>query len=176
MEFIMERKKFDFDLEEFLKRLDNEEIEGYYEVINKSSLQTRQKKALINLISNVNLSEVLLQGLAQKILLKEEEYYDSQVSRTDLIAKLAPMFGLVGTLIPLGPGLLALGEGDAMTISKSLLIAFDTTIIGLISAAISFVISKIRKKWYEEYILNIQLIMECILEKVGKNYVYKEQA
>lgn len=38
------------------------------------------------------------------------------------------MLGLLGTLIPLGPGIIALGQGDTQTLSTSLLTAFDTTI------------------------------------------------
>ena len=59
------------------------------------------------------------------------------------------MFGLMGTLIPLGPGLIALGQGDTKTLSDSLLIAFDTTIAGLVAGAIAYVVSGIRKSWYE---------------------------
>lgn len=58
-----------------------------------------------------------------------------------MIAKLGPMFGLLGTLIPLGPGIVALGQGDTVTLSESMNVAFDTTIAGVISAAVASVIS-----------------------------------
>ena len=35
-----------------------------------------------------------------------------------MIAKLGPMFGLLGPLIPLGPGIVALGQGDTVTLSE----------------------------------------------------------
>lgn len=54
-----------------------------------------------------------------------------------MIAKLGPMFGLLGTLIPLGPGIVALGQGDTVTLSESMNVAFDTTIAGVISAAVA---------------------------------------
>ena len=83
------------------------------------------------------------------------------------IGKLAflPMFGLLGTLIPLGPGLIALGQGDTKTLSASLLIAFDTTIAGLISGAVAFVITSIRKRWYDSYLVSMETLMEAILDK-----------
>ena len=78
------------------------------------------------------------------------------------------MFGLMGTLIPLGPGLIALGQGDTKTLSSSLLIAFDTTVAGLISAAVSYIISSVRNRWYEEYMVNLETVMECE-EQTGDN-------
>ena len=78
------------------------------------------------------------------------------------------MFGLMGTLIPLGPGLIALGQGDTKTLSSSLLIAFDTTVAGLISAAVSYIISSVRNRWYEEYMVNLETVMECILEEQNR--------
>ena len=62
----------------------------------------------------------------------------------ELLARLAPMFGLLGTLIPLGPGIIALGQGDTQTLSPSLLTAFDTTIAGLSAAAVCLVVTSLR--------------------------------
>ena len=74
------------------------------------------------------------------------------------------MFGLLGTLIPLGPGIIALGRGDTYTLSTSLLTAFDTTAAGLLAAAAAFVISAVRKRWYANYMSALEMAMECILE------------
>lgn len=41
--------------------------------------------------------------------------------------QLGPILGLLGTLIPLGPGLAALGSGDIVTLAEALTVAFDTT-------------------------------------------------
>ena len=86
-----------------------------------------------------------------------------------MVAKLGPMFGLLGTLIPLGPGIVALGQGDTATLAGSLAVAFDTTISGLISAAICLVISNIRKRWYDSDLVSLEALMECVLEEVGED-------
>jgi len=95
---------------------------------------------------------------------------------TDLVARIAPMFGLMGTLIPLGPGLIALGQGDTKTLSDSLMIAFDTTIAGLVSGAVSYFISGVRKGWYEQYMSWTQTIMETILtvQQAERKKIYKQ--
>ena len=78
------------------------------------------------------------------------------------------MFGLMGTLIPLGPGLIALGQGDTMTLSDSLIIAFDTTVAGLITAAVCYVIAKIRRRWYDDYMVSLETLMDAVLEEASK--------
>ena len=88
-------------------------------------------------------------------------------SKTDLLVRLGPIFGLLGTLIPLGPGLSALGTGDITTLAQSLTIAFDTTVTGLTIGAIGYVISKYRKQWYESDLTTTETVAEAILEKIG---------
>ena len=74
--------------------------------------------------------------------------------------------GLLGTLIPLGPGIVALGQGDTVTLSESMNVAFDTTIAGVISAAVASVISHIRKRWYNDDMVSLETLMEAVLEEV----------
>ena len=132
--------------------------------IQKAQLLRRQKKALLEVIRHPELTPSMRESLAAELLYEEKVHYDSIVRRSDLIAKLGPMFGLMGTLIPLGPGIIALGRGDTLTLSQSLLIAFDTTVAGLAAAAVCFVISSIRKKWYAGYLSALEMCMECVVE------------
>ena len=134
------------------------------DVISESALLKRQKKALLTVCAQTELSERKREALAVELLESEKARYDLRVKITDLVMKLGPMFGLLGTLIPLGPGLIGLGQGDTKTLSESLLIAFDTTVAGLVSGAVAFVISAIRKSWYEKYVVGLETIMECILD------------
>jgi len=134
-------------------------------LVEESGLLKRQKAALLKVIERKNLSDDTKDALARQIILQEQAYYEKVSKVTDVIARIATIFGLLGTLIPLGPGLIALGQGDTKTLAASLLIAFDTTIAGLISAALAYLISSIRKRWYEEYIVALETIMETILEQ-----------
>ncbi len=138
------------------------------EIIKKSGLLKRQKKAARELIIRTGLPDATREALARQLIFEEENRYAKITRITDLVAKIAPMFGLMGTLIPLGPGLMALGQGDTKTLSGSLLIAFDTTVAGLISAAASYIISAIRKRWYQEYMVGLETIMETILEEQSR--------
>ncbi len=59
----------------------------------------------------------------------------------------APMLGLVATMIPLAPALLALGDGDLGAVGENLVVAFAAVIIALISASITFLVLTVRRRW-----------------------------
>ena len=134
------------------------------EIIGTSGLLKTQKEALVEITKHSDFNDLMLESLAANLLEREQERYDAKLKPTDLLSKLGPMFGLLGTLIPLGPGIIALGQGDTMTLSQSLMTAFDTTIAGLIVAAIAIVISTIRRGWYNNYMSVLETVMDCVVE------------
>lgn len=134
------------------------------EIIGTSGLLKTQKEALVEITKHSDFNNLMLESLAANLLEREQERYDAKLKPTDLLSKLGPMFGLLGTLIPLGPGIIALGQGDTMTLSQSLMTAFDTTIAGLIVAAIAIVISTIRRGWYNNYMSVLETVMDCVVE------------
>ena len=126
----------------------------------------RQKLVFSKLLSTADLPEETRLAAAKRMLEGEEDYYHRVVRITDTVAKLGPMFGLLGTLIPLGPGIVALGQGDTATLSQSMSVAFDTTIAGLIAAAVCSVISAIRKRWYAADLSDVETVMEGCLQEM----------
>lgn len=73
-----------------------------------------------------------------------------RLERTDLLARIPPMLGLMATIIPLGPGLAALGKGDPAQLASAVTVAFDATVLGLAAGIAGLVIGKLRRRWYEE--------------------------
>ena len=63
-------------------------------------------------------------------MIEEEEMKSVKIiEKTDIIAKIGPAIGLMGTLIPLGPGLAALGTGDINTLAQNLLVALTQQLL-----------------------------------------------
>ena len=166
IEYFMDWRRLRADIPQLLKKLHDTDVGNFRDLIVNSGLRPRQKKALVTLL-DTKLPDTERTALARSVLSAEERYYEKATMVTDLIAKLGPMFGLLGTLIPLGPGVVALGEGDTLTLSQSLGIAFDTTIIGLLSAATCYTISRVRTGWYGVYLQMTETLMECILEEMN---------
>jgi biopolymer transport protein ExbB/TolQ len=64
-----------------------------------------------------------------------------------IVARSAPMLGLVATMIPMGPALLALSNNDAKGIGDNLAMAFAAVILALVAAAISHLVLTVRRRW-----------------------------
>ena len=134
------------------------------EVVRDSGLLMRQKQILVEILSHPELTPQMRESMAASLEFEEQSRYDSRVKVTDLMARIAPMLGLLGTLIPLGPGILALGTGDVESLSNAIITAFDTTSLGLIVAAFALVVSAIRKRWYKKYMVVFDSVIEIVLE------------
>ncbi|MDO3380323.1 MotA/TolQ/ExbB proton channel family protein [Geoalkalibacter halelectricus] len=64
-----------------------------------------------------------------------------------LTTRTAPMLGLVATMIPMGPALLSLSDGNARGVGENLVVAFGAVIIALIAASLTFVVLTVRRRW-----------------------------
>ena len=73
-----------------------------------------------------------------------------RLERADLLARIPPMLGLMATIIPLGPGLAALGQGNPAQLASAVTVAFDATVLGLVAGIGGLVVGKLRRRWYEE--------------------------
>jgi biopolymer transport protein ExbB/TolQ len=158
------RRKLNVNLPELIEGFQGINAGEILKKVEDSPLFRRQKTAIGELIKHNNLPATSLRALAQRLLAEEEHHYSRITDRTDLVVRLGPMFGLMGTLIPLGPGMIALGQGETQVLADSLLIAFDTTVTGLAAAGVAFAISRLRKRWYEDYLNSLENLLESLLE------------
>ena len=165
-EIIRDRAHMKLSMEKLMNNLDKADIDQIDSVLNESNLLNRQKQALIKIFNNKHLQQESLVAFARKVLAKEKSHYATITGISDMGAKIGPMLGLMGTLIPLGPGIIALSTGETETLSNALLVAFDTTVAGLVSAVVCMIISKIRKKWYKQYMIDLQTAATSILERI----------
>jgi hypothetical protein len=64
-----------------------------------------------------------------------------------LCSRVAPMLGLVATMIPMGPALVAVASGQSSGVAESLAPAFAAVIVALMAASITFVVYSVRRRW-----------------------------
>ncbi|MDD2932733.1 MAG: MotA/TolQ/ExbB proton channel family protein [Methylotenera sp.] len=64
-----------------------------------------------------------------------------------ITSRIAPMLGLVATMIPMGPALIAVSSGDSQGIAQNLIVAFSAVIVALLAAAITYLVLSIRRRW-----------------------------
>jgi biopolymer transport protein ExbB/TolQ len=73
-----------------------------------------------------------------------------RLDRTRILVRAGPAIGLMGTLIPLAPGLAALGRGDVPALAEDLRSAFGATVIGLLVGTVAYALTLTRTRLYSE--------------------------
>ena len=164
------RKKLKLStIESLIKSLNkSEDYNTIRSIIEESEIDEKYKVAIIKIIDNHALGRETKKAFANKILEEEELKMEKTIEKTDTIVRLGPTVGLMGTLIPMGPGLAALGAGNIEMLAQAIIIAFDTTVTGLTAASIAYIISKLRRRWYEEDLSNFEVFINSILETLEK--------
>lgn len=165
-EFFYERRWRNLDETALLIKLHQAGISQFVQNVHDSGLLHRHQRCLKTLF-NADLSPQEREILADKLLADEDSIRRKSVDRVNLIVRLGPMAGLLGTLIPLGPGIVALGQGDTIMLSQSLQTAFNTTIVGVAAAGVAYVVSMIRRHWYGRDSALLASLMECCLEEMS---------
>lgn len=97
-----------------------------------------------------------------KLLTETEMLATKRLDRTRVWIRLGPIIGLITTLIPISPALVALAKGDLETLSANLVIAFSTTVIALLVSGLAFVISMFRERVYMQDIGDIEYALELL--------------
>lgn len=85
---------------------------------------------------------------------------DKELSTCKTLTKLGPMLGLMGTLIPMGPALVGLAQGDISSMAYNMQVAFATTVVGLFCSATGYLIGQIKERWF----FHQQAYLQCLLD------------
>ena len=156
------------DLEILLNDInDAGSVDELKSVIDSSNLLSNQKEIISSIVNNYKLDAEARKSYASKLVEDEQLVLVKKTNINDILVRVGPVLGLLGTLIPLGPGLSALGSGQIDTLAQALTIAFDTTVIGLTISSLSYVVSKYKKQWYESDLTTVETIAEATLEKIS---------
>jgi biopolymer transport protein ExbB/TolQ len=86
----------------------------------------------------------------ERALARYELAAQRRLDRTRLLVRAGPAIGLMGTLIPLAPGLAALGQGNVALLADNLRDAFGATVIGLLVGTVAFALTLTRTRMYSE--------------------------
>jgi biopolymer transport protein ExbB/TolQ len=79
-----------------------------------------------------------------------------RLDRTRVLVRAGPAIGLMGTLIPLAPGLGSLGEGHVERLAEDLRDAFSATVVGLLVGTVAFALTLHRTRIYSEDLAGLE--------------------
>lgn len=101
----------------------------------------------------------------QRLLANFEITADKDLAISKTLTKLGPILGLMGTLIPMGPALAGLANGDIASMAYNMQIAFATTVVGLVAGAVGFLTQQVKQRWYLQDMTNLEFLAELLNEK-----------
>ncbi|MCL3781962.1 MotA/TolQ/ExbB proton channel family protein [Prolixibacteraceae bacterium JC049] len=144
---------------------------GFNQVVNQLTKDNVQQ-----LLANEQFSNKLLvvhflkkiRGIKKSDIHYEKALSDFEIacqkdlSGSQTLARLGPVLGLMGTLIPMGPALVGLAAGDIESMAANMQVAFATTVIGLLTGAVGFVVLQVKKRWFAADISNLEFITELL--------------
>lgn len=125
-------------------------------VENPDIINSQDYKYLKDVIGDSVTKEYFLKLTDQRNNLSYCEYLLSQyqvsvqkeLNKSRILIKFGPLLGLMGTLIPMGPALVGLAEGDITTMASNMQIAFATTVTGMAAAAVGMLKLQFDQRFY----------------------------
>ncbi len=158
------------EIDENVKKLKNRENPS----LNENSNLGIFFKEISNLL-NENINKNILTTKIERLLQDREREIAKKLEKTKILIRIGPMLGLMGTLIPLGPALIGLSEGKLEELSSNLMIAFTSTVVGLLIGGVSMVVTTIRKRWYRQDMDDMEYTAEILMEMIEDEEKSKDE-
>ena len=104
-------------------------------------------------------------AVANRVLSEYEVTADAELGKYKVLVKFGPILGLMGTLIPMGPALAGLSTGDIASMAYNMQVAFATTVLGLFSGAVGFILLQVKQRWFTSDLIYLDYLSELSREK-----------
>jgi len=124
-------------------------------------------KKLKEVLAGGHSDEETLVREVERLLQEKEVEIMKKLEKPRMLIRVGPIQGLMGTLIPLGPALLGLSAGNIEQLANNLVIAFTSTVVGLLIGAVSMVVATVRQRWYTEDMNDMEYIAEKLMQDAG---------
>lgn len=142
------------------KLLSNREFNKAAEVLMSSGSNDLLKDFLRELSSLLSNDKFSLEG--EKLLQDFEIKIACALEKPKVLIRIGPMLGLMGTLIPMGPALIGLSYGNIQELASNLIVAFTTTVVGLLIGGIGFIIYTIKRRWYAQDLSDMEYALKIL--------------
>jgi biopolymer transport protein ExbB/TolQ len=103
----------------------------------------------------------------RRIVTEVELIAATRIASLHLAVRLGPLLGLMGTLIPLGPALMGLTDMQIGVIAENLVVAFATTVVGLLIGGLSFLMLTVRRQWYARDVADLEFLVSHLIDSTN---------
>ena len=119
-------------------------------------------RGLITEVERVQSEGQLAQGGLEHLVLTREERVRRTLANPRMLVKVGPSLGLLGTLIPMGASLASLATGNLEAMAGQMVVAFTTTIVGLATGTLAYIVAVVRQGWVNETVHEQRYLAERI--------------
>jgi biopolymer transport protein ExbB/TolQ len=98
----------------------------------------------------------------EECLLRHETRARERALMAQVLVKVGPSIGLLGTLIPMGSALATLSQGNLEGMAGQMVAAFTSTIIGLATGTVAFVVAAQRLRWMAQDVRELRLLADLL--------------
>ncbi len=154
----IQRTKQDKQLRLRMAALDASTIRNFSEELNDEpdNLFNNTARSILSVSSTAT---------ANRILSEYEITADAELGKYKVLVKFGPILGLMGTLIPMGPALAGLSTGDISSMAYNMQVAFATTVLGLFSGAVGFILLQVKQRWFTSDLVYLDFLSELQKER-----------
>lgn len=153
-----QRMKLQKQLSEILENITPENIDEQLSALPKAGSQPLLR-CLMKLSEHRNNA-----AYCERLLANFEVDAEKELGRSRTFIKLGPMLGLMGTLIPMGPALVGLATGDISSMAYNMQVAFATTVVGMVIAAIGVITLQVKQRWYAREMNDLEYLDKMMKE------------
>lgn len=107
-------------------------------------------------------------GDLEHLVLEREEHLRHSLNGSRALVKVGPSLGLIGTLIPMGSSLASLASGNLQAMAGQMVVAFTTTIVGLSTGTLAYVVTLVRQGWVNESVREQRYLAERIAGELAR--------
>jgi biopolymer transport protein ExbB/TolQ len=104
-------------------------------------------------------------GLAH-LLMEQEGRARKRLDAARTMVRVGPSLGLMGTLIPMGSSLASMATGNLEAMAGQMVVAFTSTIIGLGTGTLAYVVAAVRHHWVNETVRDERYLAEHVAREL----------
>jgi biopolymer transport protein ExbB/TolQ len=109
----------------------------------------------------------LADGGLEHLVLEREERVRRPLNSARMMVRVGPSLGLLGTLIPMGSSLASMAAGNLEAMAGQMVVAFTSTIVGLATGTLAYVVAAARQNWVTETVREQRYFAEQVAREVG---------
>ena len=142
-------------------------------VLEAPPARTRELPAalrqLLARIEDARAQGTLRDGGLAHLLMEQEGRARRRLDAARTMVRVGPSLGLMGTLIPMGSSLASMATGNLEAMAGQMVVAFTSTIIGLATGTLAYVVAAIRHSWVNETVRDERYLAEHVARELGQD-------